>query len=190
MNIPRLLLLALLGVLAGCASVPEPIQGDEYSESFFPGQAVERSLGANVRWGGSIVETRPERDRTCVEILAHELDSTAYPRRSDNDLGRFIACRKEFIDPEIFVEGRYVTAVGEVSAFESGKVGEYDYRYPVLEADSIYLWPETADLTRGGYYPYHGFYGYRPYFHRFGYPYHFGGFHHHGFHRFGGFHHY
>lgn len=181
----RLTLAIAVGALAGCASVPDPLEGEQYTEAFYPEQAVDRSLGAKVRWGGTVVETRPQPDRTCIEILAHELDRNSRPTLSDDANGRFIACRDEFIDPEIFVKGREVTVVGELSQFQDGKVGEFDYQYPLVTADSVYLWPERADYPAYGYYPYgslyyapyfhgfHGFYG----FHRFHRPYFYGGYH-------------
>ncbi|MDT8437457.1 MAG: Slp family lipoprotein [Wenzhouxiangellaceae bacterium] len=169
-------------VLTGCATVPEPIQGERYSQNFFPDQAIERSLGTPVRWGGVIVDTRPQADRTCIEVLAQELDSRAYPKRSDDDFGRFVVCDPAFLDPEIYTNGRYITAVGTLEQFQIGQIGEFDYRYPVVKADAVYLWPERDDVDyapyygRGFYYPYYG-YGYPYYFGYSRYPYSRGGFH-------------
>ena len=164
MTIFRLMIVLAVGVVAGCASVPAPLEG-QYSESFYPDQATDRSIGANVRWGGIVVETRPEAERTCIEILAQELDQSARPERSDQEFGRFIACRNEFIDPEIFVNGREVTVAGKLTEFRDGQVGEFNYVYPVVDADAVYLWPEREAYGYGYGYPYnYGYYG-------FGYPY-------------------
>jgi len=168
----RSTLVLTAALITGCASVPAPLDGN-YSEAFFPKQAEPQSLGANVRWGGTVIETMPEADRTCIEILAQPLDRRARPEHSDEDLGRFLACRNEFLDPEIFVNGREVTAVGELSAFREGQVGEYNYAYPVVGADAVELWPERSDSAYYGYYG-HG-YHYRPYYR---YPFYYGGFHH------------
>jgi outer membrane lipoprotein len=153
-----------LSLLAGCATVPEPLEGD-YSESFYPEQATSGSVGARVRWGGRVVETRPGEKRTCIELLARELDSSARPRETDRGQGRFLACRGEFIDPEIFTNGREVTVVGRLRGFRDGSVGEFQYEYPVVDADSVYLWPERVDpyiYDRGWYY--HGWgWGYPSY---------------------------
>lgn len=173
----RLMIAAAVGVVAGCASVPDPLEG-EYSESFFPEQAGERSVGANVRWGGTVVETRPQADRTCIEILAQELDPSARPLSSDQGYGRFIACRNEFIDPEIFVNGREVTVAGELTRFSEGKIGEFAYLYPEVDANAVYLWPErdeqylyARDFYNYGF-PYYGRPFYYGRFHsRFHYPY-------------------
>jgi outer membrane lipoprotein len=163
--------LAALALLAGCATVPQPLEGD-YGESFFPEQATSASVGARVRWGGTVVETRPGEERTCIELLARELDASARPRDTDRGQGRFLACRAEFMDPEIFTNGREVTVVGRLQGFREGSVGEFLYDYPVVDADAVYLWPERVDpywYDRGWYYHGWGYPYYWPYYHR--YPY-------------------
>ncbi len=159
----RWILALSLVALGGCAVVPEPLEGD-YSQSFHPAQATDDSVGARVRWGGSVVQTRPEADRTCIEILAHRLDSSTRPDRSDEDLGRFLACRGTFLDPEIFTRGREVTVTGRLAGFQSGQVGDFAYEYPVVEADTVYLWPQRVDIDRYDYgfsrwhHPYYPYY--------------------------------
>ena len=163
MNLFRTTLLLAAGLVTGCASVPDALEGN-YSESFYPNQATEQSVNANVRWGGSVIKTMPEADRTCIEVLAKPLDRQAEPTHSDEDLGRFLACRNEFMDPEIFENGREVTAVGRISGFRDGSVGDYNYVYPVVDADAVELWPEEVETAyySGGYYGYG--YSYWPYY--------------------------
>ncbi|MGY6554454.1 MAG: Slp family lipoprotein [Wenzhouxiangella sp.] len=141
---------AAILLLSGCASIPAPLVGD-FAE-FQPNQATDRSVGAQVRWGGTIVETQPSRDETCVEILARDLDRELRPIGGDNNFGRFLACRSGFQDPAIFTTGRDITVVGRVQGFVDGEIGDFVYRYPRLSAEVIYLWPERPDmvLVRGG----------------------------------------
>lgn len=142
---------AALLLLAGCASIPEPLAGD-FAE-FQPNQTTERSVGAQVRWGGTIVRTEPGRDETCVEILARDLDRELRPLSGDNNFGRFLACRSGFQDPAIFTSGRDITVVGRVSGFVDGEIGEFVYRYPRLSADVMYLWSARPEVVyvRGGF---------------------------------------
>lgn len=157
----RLAVVALvLLLLSACASIPAPLAG-EFAE-FQPNQTTDRSVGAQVRWGGSIVETQPGRDRTCVEILARELDRDMRPTGGDMSYGRFLACRQGFQDPAIFTHGRDITVVGQIQGFVDGTIGEFVYRYPQLSAEVIYLWPERPELmlVSGGrfhdpWWPYH-----------------------------------
>ena len=135
------------GLLGGCASVPAPLAG-EFRE-LQPEQATERSVGANVRWGGQIINTRPQQEKTCVEILAKELASDFRPLSGDLSFGRFLACRDGFHDPAVFTEGRGITVVGKIEGFTEGEIGEYVYRYPQVAADTLYLWDERSELNHG-----------------------------------------
>jgi len=169
-----LILAAAVTGLGGCATTPEPLQGE--FAGFTPAQVSEQQTGARVRWGGVLLKTEPKQDKTCFEVLARPLGRSARPVESGNPLGRFIACKQGFQDPAMFEEGRSITVTGRLADIEPGMIGEYEYQYPVLEsADTVYLWPERRNY--GGY-PYHGRYG-------FGH----GLYGHHGFHGFHGFHH-
>lgn len=155
-----MLTIALLA-LAGCASIPAPLAG-EYAD-FQPDQATARSLGAEVRWGGSIVDTRPGRDETCIEILARDLDRNLRPTGGDLTHGRFFACREGFRDPQVFTSGREITVIGRLQEFVDDQIGEFVYRYPRLSAEVIYLWPERPEIVyadsyryRGPWWPYYG----------------------------------
>lgn len=141
-------------VAAGCASAPRPLQGDYATvrpdEASARGSAPER-----VRWGGTIVDTVPGPNETCIEILGRDLNASARPMRTpDRSAGRFIACRAGFYDPAIFAPEREVTVTGHVSGFESRRIGEYEYRYPRVEAEVVYLWPERREYDRYHYDPF------------------------------------
>ncbi|HEY0180122.1 MAG TPA: Slp family lipoprotein [Dokdonella sp.] len=142
--------LALLAAgLASCATVPAPLQG-QYA-SVMPRDAA-KTVDQPVRWGGEIIKVEPKRDATCFEVLARALDASARPTARDPSGGRFIACRAGFYDPEEFERGRDVTVVGRVTGTEQRKVGEFDYTYPHVDADTIYLWPKRPLYVRSPYY--------------------------------------
>src|SRR4051812_19950852 len=86
-------------VVGGCASVPQPIAGNDFT-AITPQQAVTQNAhGARVRWGGEIIRVDPKPDSTCFEVLSRELYGDARPSRRDGSDGRFIACSKGFYDP-------------------------------------------------------------------------------------------
>jgi len=140
---------AALTLLGGCASIPKPISGD--IPISVPGAAAGLSVGTTVRWGGTIVSVQPRPQDTCFEVLAKELSASARPLEKDESSGRFIACRSGFFDPEVFVKGRELTVVGRLERVEKRKIGEYEYPFPILAADSIYLWPERIERDLRGY---------------------------------------
>jgi outer membrane lipoprotein len=138
-------------LLGGCATAPKPLRG-EYAGVLPEQAAASQTLEATVRLGGSIVEVTPAADRTCIEILGRELGDSARPRLTpDESAGRFIACRAGFYDPAIFAAEREVTVTGRIDGYETRRIGDYDYRYPRVAADVIYLWPERGDQAY--YYP-------------------------------------
>jgi outer membrane lipoprotein len=63
--------------------------------------------------------------------------------------GRFIACRPGFYDPALFQKNREVTFTGTIGGYETRHMGEYDYRFPRVDADVVYLWPvrEHAEVV-------------------------------------------
>jgi outer membrane lipoprotein len=128
-------------LLAACASQPKPLQG-EYS-AITPRQAIDHdSTGAHVRWGGRIVSVEPGENRTCFEMLSTRLDVTGRPYWATDEVGgRFIACRSGFYDPALFEKNREVTFTGRVDGYENRRIGGYDYRFPRLTAEVVYLWP-------------------------------------------------
>lgn len=142
-------LLAVLFLLAGCSSTPEALKGD--FSALEPNQASVNDLGRQVRWGGVILDTRPDASQTCFEVLSRSLDSSYRPRAEDLTRGRFIACREGFLDPEVFAKGREITLTGAVVAIDQRQVGEFNYRYPVLTTRFITMWPERPDVIINNY---------------------------------------
>ncbi len=138
-----LLAAACLG-LAACASVPKPLTG-EFSQVTL--QNASQADGSRVRWGGEIIETVPGSDHTCIYALSRPLDRQARPQAGKDSMGRFVACRRGFYDPEIFAKGREITVTGSLDGSLTRKVGQYDYAYPRINADTVYLWPRPKPIS-------------------------------------------
>ncbi|HVU80931.1 MAG TPA: Slp family lipoprotein [Rhodanobacteraceae bacterium] len=140
----RVLFVSVLGALAlgGCATIPQPLQGN-YAPVSLESARSGTVTAAPVRWGGQIIQTEPREQQTCFYILAEQLDSQARPERGDEQgLGRFVACKQGFYDPEVFAKGREITVTGTLDGTVQHKIGEYDYTYPRVAANTIYLWPK------------------------------------------------
>lgn len=141
-------LLALTVLLAACATQPQPLQGQ--FDPITPRAATERdSTGALVRWGGRVVQVEPQTNRTCFEMISTRLGSDGRPYWASDDVGgRFIACRTGFYDPALFEKNREVTFTGRIDGYQTRKIGGYEYRFPQLAADVVYLWPlrERVDV--------------------------------------------
>lgn len=147
-------------LLAACATVPKPLEGDFPDVS--PQQSDDRHIGQAMRWGGIVVDTRPGAEQTCVEILSRPLDRYGRPLRGDQQQGRFLACRPGFEDPAIFTSGREITVIGPLTGFVEGQIGEFAYVYPQLAADTLFLWnePQPAPYYMDPYWRFDPWFGY------------------------------
>ncbi|HET6603234.1 MAG TPA: Slp family lipoprotein [Xanthomonadaceae bacterium] len=141
----RIALITLAVALAsGCATAPKPLRG-EYAV-LSPAQASDAGqTGPSVRWGGQIIEVDTGAERTCFEVLGRDLNASARPRSADTSNGRFLACREGFYDPALFAPEREITVIGRIDGYETRPVGEYRYRYPRVDAELIFLWPERDE---------------------------------------------
>ncbi|MEO7916771.1 MAG: Slp family lipoprotein [Dokdonella sp.] len=131
--------------LGACATVPASLQGKYVAST----PRAAPPIGETVRWGGEVIKVEPKADTTCLEVLAHELGGTARPIDTDRSAGRFIACQDGFIEPGDYPKGREVTVVGRLSGTVTGRVGEFDYVYPRVAADTMYLWPKRSQRATG-----------------------------------------
>jgi len=147
-----LALTAAIALLGGCVTIPQPLQGT-YTNITTASAQQGGAGGTHVRWGGEIIKTEPGPQQTCFFILSRPLDGQARPydgTQGDNQ-GRFVACRSGFYDPEVFTRGRELTVTGTLHGTVTQKVGNYDYAYPRIEADVVYLWPKRPVYPAGYY---------------------------------------
>lgn len=175
----RLLILAAASVMLGaCATMPQPLQGNYANVTTLAAQQGGAG-GTQVRWGGEIIKTKPGPQETCFYILARPLDHQARPElgNSGENMGRFVACHPGFYDPEVFTRGRELTVTGTLQGTVTHKVGDYEYAYPRVEANVIYLWPKRPVYVDSPYYYPPGFYDpfWGPGWGGWGYPYYWGG---------------
>jgi outer membrane lipoprotein len=173
---PRCCTLLLALLLSACASqVPQAIReapADSPSLQQVRAHSTDH-LGQQARWGGTIIETVNREDATWLTVLASPLYRNGEPQVSDDSAGRFIAIVPEFLEPQVYAPDRQVTVTGTLLRTEAGKVGEYLYTYPVIQADAWYLWPKAIEAPWGYGYPYPGWYDpwyYDPWY-PYGYPY-------------------
>lgn len=173
-----LLVLGPLGLLlvGGCATgVPQAVRhapATTVSVADVQRQAP-RYIGQQVRWGGTILSVNNLSDLTEVELLARPLRDGGEPRREAAGQGRFLVEIRRFLDPAEYPEGRSLTVTGRLARVETRPVGEYPYRYPVLQADAWHLWPAPPESVYIAPHPFsHPWYDpwYFPGFRRWYYP--------------------
>lgn len=159
-----------LASFAGCTTTGESVSYPAPSDIIESG---DTHVGQKVVWGGTIARIRNDPESTLLEVVARPLDSRGRPRRTDTSIGRFKAFVNGFLDPVVYANGRRITVTGTISDLEPGLIGDYPYRYPVVNADKVTLWEESPQPVNAPYYygPWYGPHGWYPYR---GYPW-FGG---------------
>lgn len=144
------LVLVGLALLAGCATAPLEVP-DRAPDPVAPRAVTDAMLPlADQLWGGVIARVDNRSEATVIEVLGYPLRAQE-PQTGRPNLGRFRLWVDGFADPVDYRAGRRITALGEVTGIEDGRIGERAYAFPVLEASSVYLWPEPgADRRDAG----------------------------------------
>lgn len=157
MNISRHFPVAIAAImLVGCATtVPEAIREVPAGPSPVEVRGdPEQFTGSRVRWGGTITNVRNREAETWIEVVARPLEDNGRPEEGDVSFGRFLARLKGFSDPAIYSEGREITVVGTLAEPVTQQIGEYPYRYPVVDVASHHLWPVQPRAPAYYYDPY------------------------------------
>jgi outer membrane lipoprotein len=169
-----LILCVLELLLSACTPVISPQLMDQVDGNLTYNLLASRPdefKGKIVLLGGSIVQTVPKPKETEIEVVQKQLSSSGEPYLTDKSEGRYLVVVDRFLDPAIYRSGRDITVAGEVQGSVLRRLGEIDYRYPVIAASELHLWKE---LLSPQIYPYPYPFGY-PYYWRWwpypGYPY-------------------
>ena len=112
------------------------------------GQTPERYSSNEVVWGGRIVHVSNFADHSEIELLAYPLDSSQRPRANDNGSGRFIAVLHGYVEPLNYPAGALMTVDGKLNGTRSGKVGEADYLFPLVDVTQSHVWT-AEEMDKG-----------------------------------------
>lgn len=105
----------------------------------------EALSGKKIVLGGEIIQARALKEGTEMEILQKPLDYYDVPLVTDESHGRFLVTFKEFLDPQVFKEGRRITIVGEVKGKKVLPLGGTEYAYPSIAGRYVQLWPQRQE---------------------------------------------
>jgi outer membrane lipoprotein len=165
--------LLLLLMAAGCASQPSSIAMavvDDISLAQVRADS-QTYTGSTVRWGGIVTEVENKSDRTWVFVVARALKDKEKPVSDSSSEGRFVASFEGFVDPMVYREGRPLTVVGNIEGSVVRAIGDYDYRFPIVNVRDSHLWPDPDKKPRVYYAPPPYWYYDMYYYHPHPYPY-------------------
>lgn len=150
-----LILLLSLFLISGCAHVISKDVRTQVDPTLSFHQVAENPeayRGKLVIWGGETIEVVNQKDgTTLLEIFHRPLNRRGEPKLSAPSEGRYLVISERYLDPYIFRRGRKVTVAGEIQGEKFKKIGEMEYRYPLIKSRELYLWEEYVPVY---YYPY------------------------------------
>ncbi len=135
--------IALILALAACTP-PPVLKPKEAPQNIAPDMAAATPVlyrGAEILWGGRIVEVRNRADASEIVIVAYPLDSGQRPRVKEPSQGRFIAVLEGYVESYDYPHDRFVTLSGKVDGSLVEDVDEHPYVYTIVRAEGLHLWP-------------------------------------------------
>jgi outer membrane lipoprotein len=137
--------------LALVACTPPPVlKPMEPPQDVAPDTAAatpERYRGAEVVWGGRIIEVRNRANASEIVILAYPLDSSQRPRPKEPSQGRFIAVLEGYVESYDYPHDRFITLTGKVAGSLNENVDEHPYVYTIVRAEGIHMWPPGFETS-------------------------------------------
>ena len=108
--------------------------------------APESYSGQPVTFGGKVLGARRLKEGTRIEILQLPLAGSLQPTTDlSTSQGRFVALRKEFLDPATIPAGTFITVTGEMAGSITLPLDETEYSYPLVNATSFRVWSEQDE---------------------------------------------
>lgn len=139
----RKLVFLMMLFAAGCAQpIFDPTGVDTGLTPTKAVPAFESVRGRRVIWGGEVVESRNLAHSTELVVLGRALNASQRPLPGSPQQGRFIVHYPGYLETVTYRPGRQVTIEGRLVDRQIRPVGKARYLYPVVAADSVYLWPE------------------------------------------------
>jgi len=122
--------------------------------------APETYRGQTITLGGKVLSAKRLKEETRIEILQLPLASSLKPTFDlSTSQGRFLATKKQFLDPATVPSGTFVTITGEVTGSVILPLDEMDYTYPVVEIKNLRVWSQEEEPPRIRPYIGPGYYG-------------------------------
>ena len=142
-----IVLLLIAAFLSACATAPK-FDTNQIDLNITPQQAVveiSTLQGTTVLWGGVIIASTNLKETTQFEILAYPLNSKQRPDTSKTPLGRFLAVQSGYLETSDYTQGRLISVSGTLQQNRSGRIGETEYTYPVINISQLHLWPKRGE---------------------------------------------
>jgi outer membrane lipoprotein len=146
------LILSTLLITSGCALMDDGLESDSSGAPRITYAQLKASpeihKGQAVTLGGKVLSAKRLKEGTRIEILQLPLTSSLKPTFDlSTSHGRFVAMKKEFLDPATLPAGTFVTITGAVDGSVTLPLDETDYTYPVVNMTNVRVWPKDEDVA-------------------------------------------
>ncbi|EMQ2875871.1 Slp family lipoprotein [Vibrio navarrensis] len=134
--------LVALFTVSACSSLPEELNARNESvlTDYKTFAEQQGQVAEEVRLGGVIAKVDNLSDKTRVELVNLPINKQGKPDIDQEPSGRFVVYLPGYLEPVVFSQGRLMTVVGQAGGEEQGKIGDYDYVFPVIQAYGHRLW--------------------------------------------------
>jgi len=141
-NLRNLLVSCFVLFISACSTLPPELNAktETVISNYQTWMATDPNQHSEVRLGGVIASITNLKDKTRIEVVNLPIDSVGKPSLKSEPQGRFVGYVNEFLDPITYGEGRLITLVGDTAQPETGKVGDYQHQYPVMNVNGYHLW--------------------------------------------------
>lgn len=146
MNARALMMVVIALALGACATTP-PLETSGVDPDLTPAQSTESldlANGRRIHWGGVIIAGRNLESESQLEMLAYPLTGNGRPDTDRKPLKRFLAVKKGYLETLDYSAGRIASFVGTLQPSRTGRIGDSDYRYPVLAIEQSRLWSDRG----------------------------------------------
>lgn len=142
--------LSTLLLVSGCASLDDSLESDSSGTPQITYAQLKTSTetykGQAVTFGGKVLSAKRLKEGTRIEILQLPLTSSLKPIFDlSKSQGRFVAIKREFLDPATLPPDTFVTISGEVTGSITLPLDETEYTYPVVDIKNVRVWPKDED---------------------------------------------
>ncbi|MBE3656780.1 starvation-inducible protein [Vibrio navarrensis] len=134
--------LVALFTVSACSSLPEELNARNESvlTDYKTFAKQQGQVTEEVRLGGVIAKVDNLSDKTRIELVNLPISKEGKPDIGQEPSGRFVVYLPGYLEPVAFSQGRLMTVVGQAGGEEKGKIGDYDYVFPVIQAYGHRLW--------------------------------------------------
>ncbi len=158
----------VLSALTACSymspTIKPPAEGDLSLKQVTAN--IDLYQGKPVRWGGKIIAVENTEQQSELMVVQFPLNRVARPVESDNSAGRFIIRSPNFLDPEVYKQDSFITALGQVVDQKKITVDQKQLILPVIQLIKEQRWPANNPVSGLPYNPKHdwpfvgyGYYG-------------------------------